>query len=358
MSSAPGPADRAADAGLELLEPQQQALPGEVMARPGHLDERELQRQAWIAALAHVLDGDGEQIDEPQHLARGELVRLRAEALPRLLGHRQRIGHLAHVLHEHQMAEVLQQVGDESGHVLSLLGELLDERQHAGRVAVDDEVEQPEERIVLDGAEQLEHGRHRDLASRRGRELVERRDGVAEAAAGASPDEGERRVGSLDALAVRDAAQQPRQLAEPGTFEPERLAARPDRREHLREVGRAEDEDEVGRRLLDQLQERVEGGVRELMRLVEDVDLVAPLDRLQDDVVADLADVVDARAGTQRPSRSRRETCPRRSSGRSCTRCTASPSGPCAQLSALATIRASDVLPVPRGPANRYAWRT
>jgi len=29
--------------------------------------------------------------------------------------------------------------------------------------------------------------------------------------------------------------------------------------------------------------------------------------------------------------------------------------GPCSQFSALARIRASDVLPVPRGPAKRYA---
>ncbi|OPZ47610.1 MAG: hypothetical protein BWY92_01742 [Firmicutes bacterium ADurb.BinA052] len=32
--------------------------------------------------------------------------------------------------------------------------------------------------------------------------------------------------------------------------------------------------------------------------------------------------------------------------------------GPRAQLSALASTRAVDVLPVPRGPANRYAWVT
>src|SRR6266545_6854308 len=32
--------------------------------------------------------------------------------------------------------------------------------------------------------------------------------------------------------------------------------------------------------------------------------------------------------------------------------------GPCAQLSAFARMRASDVFPVPRGPAKRYAWRT
>ena len=32
--------------------------------------------------------------------------------------------------------------------------------------------------------------------------------------------------------------------------------------------------------------------------------------------------------------------------------------GPCSQFSALARIRAIEVLPVPRGPAKRYAWRT
>ena len=31
--------------------------------------------------------------------------------------------------------------------------------------------------------------------------------------------------------------------------------------------------------------------------------------------------------------------------------------GPWAQLSAFARMRASEVLPVPRGPAKRYAWR-
>jgi hypothetical protein len=59
----------------------------------------------------------------------------------------------------------------------------------------------------------------------------------------------------------------------------------------------------MGRRLLDQLQERVPGGVRELVRLVEDVDLVPPLDG--------------------------------------------------AQFRAFARMRAMDVFPGPRGPAKR-----
>ena len=160
-------------------------------------------------------------------------------------------------------------------------------------VAVDDQVADAEERLLLDGAEQLEDALDRDRAARGGGELVERRDGVAEASAGAPRYERERRVGRVDLLGVGDLAQELRQLGQPRPREHERLAARADGREHLREVGGAEDEDEVGRRLLDQLEERVEGGVRELVRLVEDVDLVAALRRLEDDVVPDLADVVD-----------------------------------------------------------------
>ena len=48
------------------------------------------------------------------------------------------------------------------------------------------------------------------------------------------------------------------------------------------------------RRFFDQLQERIPGGVGELVRLVEDVDLVVTLGWLEHDAFADLADVVDS----------------------------------------------------------------
>src|SRR6185369_974258 len=64
--------------------------------------------------------------------------------------------------------------------------------------------------------------------------------------------------------------------------------------EHLLVFFKQETAYEMGRRLLDQLQQRVEGGRGELVRLVEDVDLVAALGRLEDDALADLADVVDS----------------------------------------------------------------
>ena len=188
---------------------------------------------------------------------------------------------------------MLEQVGDEPAEVLSLLGQLLDERQRAGGVAVDDEVEQPEQRLLLDRAEHLQHRLHGDRPLAAGRELVERRLGVAVRAARRARDQRERLVGHVDLLGVRDPPELAHEIGQPRPREDEGLAARADGRQHLREVGRAEDEDEVGRGLLDQLQERVPGGVRELVRLVEDVDLVAPLRRLEHDAVADLADVVD-----------------------------------------------------------------
>ena len=128
----------------------------------------------------------------------------------------------------------------------------------------------------------------------RRRELVERRLGVAERASRAARDQRQRRVRRLDPLAVADAPQHAHELLQPRPREDERLAARAHGRQHLGEVGGAEDEDEVGRRLLDQLQQRVPGGVGELVRLVEDVDLVAALGGLEHDALADLADVVDA----------------------------------------------------------------
>ena len=280
-------------AALQQLEPVRGRLAREISRRARDLDERELERQPRVAALAHVLDRHREQVAEPQHRRLADLVRLLAQPLARLLRDRQRLRHLAQVLDEQQVAQVLEQVGHEPAEILALLGELLDEGQRAGRVAVDDQVAEPEERLLLDRAEQLQHRLHRDLVLGRGRELVERRDRVAVGAARRARDQRQRCVGRLDPLAVGHAPQDLHELRQPRPREDERLAARADGRQHLPEVGRAEDEDEVGRRLLDQLQQRVEGGVGELVRLVEDVDLVAALDRLQHDALADLADVVD-----------------------------------------------------------------
>jgi hypothetical protein len=119
------------------------------------------------------------------------------------------------VLDEHQVPEVLEQVGDEPAEILALLGELLDDDEGPGGVAVDDQVAEPEERVLLDCAEQLQDRLDRDLALGRGGELVDRRDRVSEAAARRTGDQRERRVRRLEALAVGDRAQQPHEVGQP-----------------------------------------------------------------------------------------------------------------------------------------------
>ena len=77
------------------------------------------------------------------------------------------------MLREHDLPQVLDQVEDEPAQVVSALRELLQIGERAGGVAVDHEVAEAEERLLLDGPEQLQHVLHRDLPARRGGELVE-----------------------------------------------------------------------------------------------------------------------------------------------------------------------------------------
>src|SRR5688572_10807811 len=106
------------------------------------------------------------------------------------------------------MPKMLEQLQNEAPDVLSLLGQLLDVRERAGGVAVDDEVAEPEERLLVDGPQQLEHGLDGDLAAGRAGELVERRHRVAEAALGGAGDESERGIGDVEPLPVRDTPEQ------------------------------------------------------------------------------------------------------------------------------------------------------
>ena len=135
---------------------------------------------------------------------------------------------------------------DEAAEILPLLGELLDEDERAGRVAVDDHVAEPQQRLLVDGADELQHGLRVDRVVRRRRELVERRDRVAERAARAARDERERRVLRLDPLAVGDAAQQRDELGSRGRWKTNVWQRERTVGITWPELGRAEDEERGG----------------------------------------------------------------------------------------------------------------
>ena len=93
------------------------------------------------------------------------------------------------------------------------------------------------------------------------------------------------------------------------------------------------------------------------MRLVDDVDLVAALDRLQHGAVADLAHSSMPRCEAASISITSSEL-PLAIASAIGVVGSKSAFGPPSALSALARMRAIEVFPVPRGPANRYACRT
>jgi hypothetical protein len=189
---------------------------------------------------------------------------------------------------------VLEQVEHEPAEILTLRGELLDERERPGRILVDDEIAKTEQRLLLDRPSSCSTActviwPSVAAESWSSVETASRNEPRAPRAISDSAWSG---TSMPSPSATRP--QQLHELGETWPLEDERLTARANRRQHLREIGRAEDEDEVRRRLFDQLQQCVPRGVGELVRLVEDVDLVAALGRLQHDALADLADVVDA----------------------------------------------------------------
>ena len=161
------------------------------------------------------------------------------------------------------------------------------------RVVVDQRLGGVEHELGVGHAHDLEHVVELDLRPAVGDELLERAERVAEAAGRVARDQADRGVGHLDPLLLGHPPQHARDLLERRAVEVEAVAAVDDRGRHLVRLGRGEHEDDVRRRLLERLQERVPGRVREHVRLVEDVDAAAAAHRRERDVLAQLADVVD-----------------------------------------------------------------
>ena len=208
------------------------------------------------------------------------------------------VGDVVQVLHEEDLPQVAQQVVDELRVARAAFGQALHEQQGGRRVAFDDDVDDLEEQLGGDHAEHVEHLARADRGRAKvGRQLLERADGVAKAALGVACDLEHGGLVDLDVLAGRDLVEHEGDVVHPRPAKVEALAAREDGRRDLVDLGRGEHEDDVGGRLLEGLQEGVEGLLGEHVGLVDDVDLVAAPDRRIADLVAQLADVVDAAVG-------------------------------------------------------------
>ena len=214
-----------------------------------------------------------------------------------VLGHRDAGRHFTGVLDHVHVAQVAEQVLDELGVVGGPLTETLDEEQRPLSVALVHQVDHFEQEVLLDQSEHVERLLQGDGAPGICGQLIEDPDGVTEATPGRPGDDRERRLGHLDTLLPGDAGQHADHLHHGRPAEVEALAARQDRRRDLVRLGGGQDEHGVGRRLLEGLEQRVEGLGGEHVHLVDDVHLHAAFHRREVDLVAQVADVVDAPVG-------------------------------------------------------------
>ncbi len=189
----------------------------------------------------------------------------------------------------HRAADESRQVVQRRARVRAGRVELGAALEDARAVAREDRREERDERRPVGRSEERGDVRGRHAAARARRGLVEEREPVAEAAGrrGGQRPEGRalderrallrrgRRLDDREALAPRDVGEPVGDLVVRQAPEVEALAAREDRRRDLVALGRREDEDGVGRRLLERLEEGLERGRRDRVDLVDDEDLAA-----------------------------------------------------------------------------------
>ncbi len=169
--------------------------------------------------------------------------------------------------------------------------------ERAGGVAAHQGVEQVDDPAGIGEPEHLPHVFRAHRAGCMGDRLVEQRERVAHRAFGGARDQRQRFRLRRHPFLGENAFEMGDQHAgfDPAQVEP--LAARQHRDRDLADFGGREHELGVGRRLLQGLQQRVEGLGRQHVHLVEDVDLVAGAHRRVAHGIIDLSDVVDAVVG-------------------------------------------------------------
>ena len=258
-----------------------------------------------------------------------EVARLQAHPLELVGGHvaQRGVGGVAGRGDDDEVPQALEQVLDEAPRLVPGGDDPLDHPERRGAVARGDRLDQVVQQRGLRVPEQGGGTLVRELATAgAGDELVEHRQRVPDRPAARADHEGQHARGHGHALAVAELLEVRHQHV--GRHQPEGVVVRAgaDGADDLVRLGRREDELDVRRGLLDDLQQGVEALVRDHVRLVEDEDLVpvarggergalAQLTGVVDTAVAgrvDLDDVEAARvrrAPARRTSRTRRTGC-------------------------------------------------
>ena len=185
--------------------------------------------------------------------------------------------------------------------VVSLVDELLDETEDRLVPPVAENVEDVEVALLLHQAQHAPNRLHVHGSPAEREDLVEERKRVPHAPVRLPGDQAQRVLGGIHGLFRQDRLQSADDVPHADAAEVEALAPRQDRSGGLLDLLRLrgrEHEDHPGRRLLEDLQQRVPGFAGEHVSLVHDVDLAAPFGRGRvHGPLAEVARIVDAAVG-------------------------------------------------------------
>ena len=264
--------------------------------RLGRVDEagqRQFQRQGGKGVGTEVGGGEGAQgggrrggiADGGQFLEGGPLGLAQFE---RLVGP---------ALVQQRVAEVLDDLLVEAPQFDGVVLHRRDHREPGLEVLAERGLGQLDGARVAAQAQTVEHRVVADGVAVRGPDLVEQVDGVAHGPGRLAGQQAQGVVVDRDALRLGDLPQPSDEHLDLDAAEVVALAAAADGGLEVAWVGGGENEDRVGRRLFERLEERVGGLALDLVGLVDQVDLAAGATGDVVDALAQFADVVDAAVG-------------------------------------------------------------
>jgi hypothetical protein len=233
----------------------------------------------------------------PGQLSRAQVGCLVPHAGDLIGGHSSKdgLGAFGHRLHDDEVAEALQQVLDEAPGVVAGLDDAVHGAENGGGVGGSDGVDDVVQQRSVGVAEQ----RHGELVVQAvragaGHELIEHRKGVPDRTPASADNEREHAWGNRNVLLLAEQLKVVHQRL--GWHQPEGVVVRAgaDGADDLVRLCGGEDELDMFRRLLHDLQQSVEAGRRDHVGLVDDENLVAVPDRGEGGALTEIAGIVHA----------------------------------------------------------------
>ena len=259
-------------------------------------EQRHLERVPGLRRQLHVGFGLRDQVERAQQVFAREPRHQPLQPLAIGFKHHLGIGQALRVDGDQRhRAHQARQLAAEDAKVVAGFDGPAGQRKGGRRVFVGDRRQDVEQQVAAHQAEHRGDIVGGDGGAGKRQHLIEGALRVAHAAFGIARQNRQRVVGNRDGLGIGDVAQLAGNGGGGDGAELVDLRARLDRVGDLVQLGRRHDEDDVRRRLLHRLEQRVERVVRQLVDFVDDEDLVAVARRRDGEVADDdLAHVVDA----------------------------------------------------------------